>query len=403
MSGLRLILLAVVVGALATMSGQSVLYHLTDVLVATVFISALLSWFSIRGISLDRTLRDDRGQVGGTVEQRLVLWSRFPLPRVWLEVVDSGTLPGYRSGRVVDLGLGGRRVWTSDAYCRRRGVFQIGPAWVSGSDPFGLFHVARRIGPERTVVVYPATVDLESFNLSAGQFLGGDRRRSGWHQTTPFVAGVREYSPGDPVRHVHWRSTARAGRLMIKEFDSEPVADVWIFLDLDARVQRGSEEESTEEYGVTIAASIAKHFLEQGRAVGLVGIGAEHVIVSPDRGQRQLSKLLEQLAVVRADGRLSIAEVIASEGDRCNRNAGMVVISPSLDDRWPGVVRQYVDRGLAAVAIVLEASTFGEAEPSLLLVGVLASCRLSSTLVKRGDDLSLVLTAGARVSRGLRG
>ena len=62
MSGIKLMLLAVVVGALATMSGQSVLYHLTDVLVATVIISALMSWFSVRGIRLDRTLRADRAQ-----------------------------------------------------------------------------------------------------------------------------------------------------------------------------------------------------------------------------------------------------------------------------------------------------------------------------------------------------
>jgi uncharacterized protein (DUF58 family) len=211
---------------------------------------------------------------------------------------------------------------------------------------------------------------------------------------------VRDYAPGDPVRHVHWRSTARAGRLMVKEFDSEPVADVWIFLDLEARVQRGREDECTEEYGVTIAASIAKHFLGQGRSVGFVGVGADHVIVPPDRGQRQLTKMLEELAVVRADGDISIAEVIASEGDRCNRNAGLVVITPSLEDNWPGVLRQYGDRGLAAAAIVLEASTFGQADPSLLLVGVLASCGVPSTLVKRGDDLGQVLTNSARSSRG---
>jgi uncharacterized protein (DUF58 family) len=403
MSGIKLMLLAVVVGALATMSGQSVLYHLTDVLVATVIISALMSWFSVRGIRLDRTLRADRAQVGGTVDQRLELRSLVPLPRVWLEVVDGGTLPGTHPGRVIDLGLGGRRVWTSDTLCRRRGLYQLGPAWVSGSDPFGLFHVARRVGPVRTVLVYPATVDLEGFTMSAGQFLGGDRRRSGWHQTSPFVAGVRDYAPGDPVRHVHWRSTARAGRLMVKEFDSEPVADLWIFLDLDAEVQRGFEDESTEEYGVTVAASIAKHFLGQGRSVGFVGIGAERVVVQPDRGQRQLTKLLEELAVVRADGNVSIAEVIASEGDRCTRNAGLLVISPSLDDRWPGVLRQFGDRGLAAAAIVLEASTFGDAEPSLLLVGVLASCGVPCTLIKRNDDLGQVLTAGASAGRGRRG
>jgi uncharacterized protein (DUF58 family) len=399
MSGFKVIVLTLLVGGFAALSGQTVLFHLTDVLIATILVSGVFSILSVRGIRLRRTLRQDRAQVGGVVEQRLDLQTRFPLPRVWLELVDRGTLPGYQGGRVVDLGLGGRRTWSADAACRRRGLYTLGPATISGTDPFGLFRVTRKIGPTRSILVYPATVDLAGIILPAGQLLGGDRRRRGWHQTTTHVAGVRDYAPGDPVRHIHWRSTAHANRLMVKEFDAEPVADVWIFLDLEAAVQRGEDDESTEEYGVTIAASLAKHFLTQGRAVGLTAIAAEHRIIPPDRGQRQLVKLLEELAVIHADGQTPIAEVLASESDRCTRNAAIVVITPSLDDRWPGVLRQLHERGIDGAAVVLEASTFGDAEASLLLVGVLATCAIPSVLVKRGDNLSQVLSAAP--GRGL--
>jgi uncharacterized protein (DUF58 family) len=252
------------------------------------------------------------------------------------------------------------------------------------------------VGKPSSVLVYPRTVDLTGLNLPAGHLLGGERRRQGWHQTTPHVASVRDYQPGDPVRHIHWRSTARAGRLMVKEFDAEPVADVWVFLDLEAAVQRGEGDESTEEYGVTIAASLAKHFLGQGRAVGLVAIGREHYLVPADRGQRQLTKLLEDLAVVRADGTMPIAEVLAGEGARCTRNAAVLVVTPSADDNWPGVLQSLRDRGIQTGAIVLEASTFGEAPASLFLVGALASCGIPSILVKRGDQLERVLTHQAR-------
>ncbi len=396
MSGFKLVFLTALVGGLAVLSGQPVLYHLTDVLLATVVVCALWSWLSVRGLELERGLRQDRAQVGGIVEQRLTVRSRLPVPRVWLELVDQGTLPDYSPGRVLDLGLSGRRVWVLEAPCRRRGLYVLGPAYVSGSDPFGLFRSGRRLGPMRGILVYPRTVEVTGLALPAGQFLGGDRRRSGWHQTTPHVASVREYRPGDPLRQVHWRSTAHAGRLMVKEFDAEPVADVWIFLDLDRAVQRGQDDESTEEYAVTIAASLSRHYLLQGRSVGLVAIGDEHRIVPADRGQRQLTKLLEELAVVRADGREPIAGVLAAESDRCTRNAALVVVTPSVDERWPGVLRQLRDRGIQAGAIVLEPSTFGEAENSLLLVGLLASCAVPYLMVKRGDDLSQALTTNAQ-------
>src|SRR5439155_7128944 len=149
----KLIFLALLVGALAVISGQTVLYQLTDVLLATLLVSLVWSWLSVRGLDFERRLRQDRAQVGGVVEQRLQLRSRFPIPRVWLELVDGGSLPNYHGGRVVDLGFGGRRAWNHDAPCRRRGLYQLGPAWLAGSDPFGLFHFTRRIGKPSSVLV----------------------------------------------------------------------------------------------------------------------------------------------------------------------------------------------------------------------------------------------------------
>ena len=160
MSGFKLIFLTTLVGALAMLSGQEVLFRLTDVLVATILICGAWSWFSIRGIGLERTLRQDRAQVGGKAEQRLELRSKLPIPRVWIELVDGGTFPGYRAGRVVDLGLSGRRTLAIEVVCRRRGLYEFGPARISGTDPFGLFRSRRRIGPIRSVLVYPRTVDL---------------------------------------------------------------------------------------------------------------------------------------------------------------------------------------------------------------------------------------------------
>src|SRR5215831_9195551 len=155
MSGPKVVFLAVLVGALATLSGQEVLFRLTDVLVATVILCGVWSWLSVRGMRLDRMLRQDRAQVGGVAEQRLDLRSRIPIPRVWIEFVDGGTFPGYRPGRVVDFGWRGRRAWAIDVTCRRRGLYEFGPATISGSDPFGLFRSTRRLGSVRTILVYP--------------------------------------------------------------------------------------------------------------------------------------------------------------------------------------------------------------------------------------------------------
>jgi hypothetical protein len=86
--------------------------------------------------------------------------------------------------------------------------------------------------------------------------------------------------------------------------------------------------------------------------------------------------------------------VLATETDRCRRSAAVLLVTASTDDRWPHVLRQLRDRGIQAGVVLLEASTFGEGDSSLLAVGALAASGVPSLLVKRGDDLSQVLTAG---------
>src|SRR5690606_10175361 len=122
----------------------------------------------------------------------------------------------------------------------------------------------------------------------------------------------------DAYNRIAWSATARTGKLMVKEFELDPTADIFIVVDLEANAQAGASGiaslpnisggeiplsywlDSTEEYAVTIAASLARHFLNQNRNVGLIGSASTHISIPTDRGGRQMLKILEQLAVARA-------------------------------------------------------------------------------------------------------
>ena len=83
-----------------------------------------------------------------------------------------------------------------------------------------------------SLVVTPATVDLPGFSPPTGYLPGGESV----HRRTPYitssVSGIRDYVPGDSINRIHWASTARTGRLISKEFELDPLADVWMFLDM---------------------------------------------------------------------------------------------------------------------------------------------------------------------------
>jgi uncharacterized protein (DUF58 family) len=282
-----------------------------------------------------------------------------------------------------------------------------------GGDPFGLFPRYELVPETHELLVYPATVDLSAFALPVGELPGGSAIQRRTPFITPNAAGIRDYFPGDAFNRIAWRATARTGRMMVKEFELDPTADLWIAVDMQAEVQAGASSvaslpsmqsddmplsfwlDSTEEYVVTIAASLARHFLNQNRNVGLIINSSQHTVIPADRGGRQMLKILEQLAVVRADGQSTFGELLLSEGALFTRNSTVIAITPSTKDEWVQSIIGILARNVQTVAVLVEPSTFGSPNSSLITVSDLASVNIPTYLVKYGDDISRALASHA--------
>jgi uncharacterized protein (DUF58 family) len=150
---------------------------------------------------------------------------------------------------------------------------------------------------------------------------------------------------------------------------------------------------ATEEYAVTAAASIAGYFLRQDRAVGLIASGSRPLVLTPDRGGRQLLKILRELAVVRADDPAPLAELLAAESAHFSRSDTIIVVTPSASDAWVGPLAHLKHRGVQTAAILIDPSSFGGATNSMLVIGALAALDVRSYLIKRNDALDLALHA----------
>jgi uncharacterized protein (DUF58 family) len=218
---------------------------------------------------------------------------------------------------------------------------------------------------------------------------GRERRRT--HYVTPDAAGVRDYQPGDSFSRIHWPTTARAGRLMAKTFELEPASDIWIVLDLCRQTQAGSDDESTEEYGVRVACSIANHFLAVHRPVGYLAWGTSLTILEPDRGHRHLARILEALALARGVGDMPLADLLEREDKRFGRHSTVIVITSSTEEAWVHSLQGLVERGVRVGVVLLDASSFGAGESALMVFSALAASDILTYLVRRGDDLATAL------------
>ncbi len=395
-------------------TGRTLFYHLAYLFVALIVLAFLWAWTGISWVHLRRQTRARRAQVGRPMEERFAVRNSSALPKLWLEVRDESNLPGHLASQVVNaLPAHQERAWTIRTICRERGRYTLGPISLYSGDPLGLFHMRRSLEPTSSIVVYPATVDIPFFPLPTGLLPGGDALRRRTHYITTNAAGVRDYVPGDSFNRIHWRSTARRDRLIVKEFELDPLSDVWIFLDMQRDVHAAlpvpedAERDDTpfwvrpkefklppssEEYAVTAAASLAQYFLRRDRALGLVSYGQRRETMQADRGERQLTKVLETLAVLRAQGEVPLAELIRAEAQQLVRGTSVIIITPSDDVQWLVAARQMERAGLRVVAVVIDSATFGGENKAQAMAAQLAATGTMTYVVRNNDALDQALS-----------
>ena len=259
-------------------TGFGLFYRLIYILGLTAVLAFIWNWLSVVGLEVSVDRRTRRARVGDDIEERITVRNRSSWQKSTLEVEDVTDMPGYSNGRVLSLPSKGFRSWRTLAPARKRGVYKLGPVRVSNSDPFGLFRRDRDFGGQDELVVYPRVYDLADFEMPPGYLTGESSARRRSHDLTPHAASVREYSFGDSLSRIHWQSTARTGRLMSKEFELGMASDVWILVDLHREVQAGDLDESTDEYAVSIAASMAQKYIQAQLPVGLLAYGDETIL-----------------------------------------------------------------------------------------------------------------------------
>lgn len=410
----RVVLVLLAASLLAGAATGSQLYYQLSYLWLFVYIGSWLwSYLSLRNLNLIRVAKAQRAQVGQIFEERYELDNPEALPRLWVEVRDESTLPGSEGSRILTM-LRGRQSRTYLARTRliRRGAFSLGPTILASGDIFGLFPRERMIEGNDTLLVYPLMVEIEAVPNPPGLLPGGEALRRRTHQVTPNAAGVREYIHGDALNRIHWLSSARRSRLMVKEFELDPLADVWIFLDASRRVQVGIDDLSdivrgidlwqktykpklpsvTEEYAVAAAASLARAYLRRGRAVGMVIAGQHMTLLPPDRSGRQLGKILESLAVLKADGQIPLYALLESQARHITRGSTVALITPDVSPEIGVVVDFLLRRGLRPFPILIDPISFGGKQSSERLVEQMRSLDVPVRLLKCNADLAQSLS-----------
>jgi uncharacterized protein (DUF58 family) len=280
-------------------------------------VRAVWARLGLERLTYSRHLERDRMTWGEEIPTSIEIWNRKRMPLAWLRAEDEASPGVVVRERPLVIGGGGGRVlrnaWTLAPFERvtrqfhvgaeRRGVYDLGPVGLSVGDLFAREAAHDQRPTVDRFLVRPRSVPSTALHRR-DTWGGQDRARLGLTEDPSRFAGIREYAPGDPLRRIHARASARLGRPVVKRF--EPSRDREVLLALDVQTANGPSWETAwdaeeVESLFVVAASIARSFALERAAFGIAAAGyhgAEsrfaHIAVSEAPGQ--LERVLDLLA-----------------------------------------------------------------------------------------------------------
>ena len=366
-------------------------------LLGIMLVSRSLARRWVQNLSALRECNRYSANEGDTVAVVITLKNSGWLPVAWVLIEDllprralsyqppSLTVQGQRM-QLAMLGSRGKHTMFYQLHCNRRGYHQIGPLVVETGDLFGLHRRYRVLTSPHFLLVYPAVVPLEGFELASRRPIGEVRISHRLYEDPTRIAGVRRYEAGDPLNRIHWRATARTGQFHSKLYEPSCIVGATILLDFHQSAYDPHHEPYRSELSVTAAASLANAVYEMDQQIGLVTNGRDAadrirqegwdydirsrkaarraagmldrserlqpLVVETRRGAEQLMRILETLARVELTDGLSFAQLVAETAGRLPRDATVVALlaTPSIDTAVAlGELRR---KGLAVTAIL---------------------------------------------------
>ncbi len=385
----------VVLLALALVGGSTLFLRLFFLSVLVPLVSYLWTVLSTRGISAQAEKPPEHCQVGKQFQQDITVFNNSKIPKLWLKLENNNGMSEHHNTGVINLSPGSSHCWQSNVHCQRRGRYSLGSVLVTATDPFGLFSRQRLLGEPHSILVYPATFDLPLFELSSSNDPDSGSGYRSINQISPNASGMREFTTGDSLQHIHWRGTAHTGKLMVKLFDADRShrgsQTVWVVLDMQESAHFGEGEETTEEYSVTIAASLIRKYLERGMRIGMMASGDQTYLFPPDGGEEHLWRLLEALALIRATGKVPVGQMIREQMGHFGDNS-VVIITPSPAGQLVDAVRQLKNRVDSASVILLDAASFGGNTNTTNIERGFSLTGVQVFTVRQGDELTRVLS-----------
>jgi uncharacterized protein (DUF58 family) len=376
--------------------GSGPLIGLGVFLLVATLIARYWSNHALDKLTYERILPENRAFEGESLHLTLRLANDKPLPLPFVEVRDMvpkdtlvgeehvslSTSPGYVFlGRSTHLAWYERINWPVELKSPPRGYYRIGPGRITTGDMFGFFPIAREDEDYSPVIIYPRIYSMPELGLPAARPFGERKGRERIFEDPGRIAGIRDYQPGDPMRRIDWKASARRQALQSKVY--EPSATLHLLIAMNVNTMEHSWEgyvPATLERLLSVAGSVANQGIETGYAVGLVANGSFRESDRPmripvGRSADQLGRILEALAVIGPLTLSSLSDVIDREAHSFPFGATLVCVTARMEEPLAASLRRVASAGHSVIVLSLSQEEFDADLGSIPVAYVLEAVR----------------------------
>lgn len=361
LAGISLTTASLFLAVVAVTQNSPALFYMGTALIATILACRLQSWLSVRALRFER-VAPESVRVGDLVTVEITVWSERKIRRPLVTIVDnlpaklllSKLSPSLPIAPAFDLPIRTQYQFRP----LKRGRYRWAGLTVTGTDALGLIPMSRiyQTTPAEILVLpapIPVSIDMPSaagWGISEAQ--SGHARGAGMEPR-----GIREYTTGDSLRHVHWASSARTGNLLVKEFEAGTHAAAAFVVQRTKRTEVGSGANTSLEFMIGNAAYLAETFLRQGARVHFPQLEAKAPTMSQHERVHDIEVLL---AEVEADQEAPLGEEILALKSSLPPGSVVFAMLAVQDEVLLTAARDLAMHGMTVVALTYDTAAFEE-------------------------------------------
>jgi uncharacterized protein (DUF58 family) len=318
------------------------LFYMSTVMLVTLVLLKLQAWLAVRGLMFER-VAPQVVVAGERVTMRIRVWSTIEIKRPLLLIVDKLPFGLQRDEELLPLPVAPSHDMAVETRYEilpmKRGIYRWEEILVTSYDSLGLIRVDAEYKTEPFQITIHPTKIPTSVDLAALGGWGSNQSDDGKNRGYGMEPrGIREYTPGDSLRHVHWPSTAKTGKIQVKEFDTGFNTVLRVLVQMTRGTEAGTDEESTLEAMCGHLAHICDVFLQRGSSVYLSNLESTDLIPAKSASSRY-RQLCDALATATTNRNGRFADEIGNLSQNAPGGDSVMILLTSAEEGVARAVR----------------------------------------------------------------